>query len=270
MNRGALAASLMGTAQFYVTADRRGKIPSAGYGLCVSQLRLPADLQACLFDLDGVLTDTASVHSKAWKQTFDAFLAAHAQGEEARPFAPQDYTRYVDGKTREDGVRAFLASRGIEPDPETVQQVSLAKNERLLAAIEDDGVRLFDGSVRLVRAAREAGMRTAVVSSSANTRAVLKATDTADLFDAVVDGTTIADEHLPGKPAPDAFLRGAREVGVAPGDAAVFEDALAGVEAGRAGRFALVVGVDRGGDRADALREHGADVVVSDLAELIA
>jgi beta-phosphoglucomutase family hydrolase len=243
-------------------------------------LRLPDAVDACLFDMDGVLTNTASVHAAAWKQTFDDLLRARAarDGVAFVPFdAVFDYDEFVDGKERLDGVRSFLASRGIHlpegtpddpPGADTVGGVGNRKNALLLAHVEQDGVAVFDGSVRFVRAARDAGLRRAVVSASANCREVLEAAGIAELFETRVDGLVAEREHLRGKPAPDMYLHAARSLGVGPARAAVFEDALAGVSAGRAGDFALVVGVDRVG-QADALREHGADLVVSDLAELL-
>ncbi|MEU5879851.1 beta-phosphoglucomutase family hydrolase [Spirillospora sp. NPDC047279] len=245
-------------------------------------LGLPERVEACLFDLDGVLTDTASVHAAAWKEMFDAFLRERAgrTGEAFVEFDPGgDYTAYVDGKRREDGTRSFLAARGIElpegtpddpPEAETVHGLGARKNALVLKLIEERGVTVFEGSVDYVRAVRAAGLKTAVVSSSANTVQVLKVVGITDLFDARVDGVVAQERGLPGKPAPDMFLAGAEAVGVGPDRAAVFEDALAGVEAGRAGRFARVVGVDRVGPaHAAALSEHGADVVVSDLSELL-
>jgi beta-phosphoglucomutase family hydrolase len=242
-------------------------------------LGLPDDVRACLFDMDGVLTRTQTVHAAAWKEMFDAFLRAHADG--TQPFVPfdavHDYLVYVDGKPRDDGIRSFLASRGISlpegtpddpPEAETVHGLGRRKNAIVLRRIHEDGVEAYEGSVRYVRAVRDAGLGRAVVSASENAREVLHAAGIADLFDVCVDGVVVAREHLAGKPAPDMFLAAARELGVTPGQAAVFEDALAGVEAGRAGAFRAVVGVDRAG-QADALRAHGADVVVSDLAELL-
>jgi beta-phosphoglucomutase family hydrolase len=243
-------------------------------------LGLPDDITACLFDLDGVLTQTAKVHDRAWKQTFDAYLRERAQrtGGEFQEFDPvRDYDEYVDGKPRYDGVRSFLDSRGITlpegspddpPEAETICGIGNRKNELVLALIKTQGVDAYEGSVRYVKAAREAGLRRAVVSSSANARDVLTAAGIIDLFEEIIDGHVAAEQHLHGKPAPDTFLAGARALGVPPAQAAVFEDALAGVAAGRAGHFGCVVGVDRVG-QADALREHGADIVVSDLADLL-
>lgn len=237
-------------------------------------LGLPDAVTACLFDMDGVLTRTAAVHAAAWKSMFDEFLTARG----LPPFdAKDDYDEYVDGKPREDGTRSFLESRGIDlpdgdpddpPGAQTMYGLSNRKNELVLKKLADDGVETYDGSVRYVRAVRDAGLRTAVVSSSANTRQVLAAAGIADLFEARVDGLTIAERGLKGKPAPDTFLAAARELGAEPSQAAVFEDALAGVAAGRAGAFGHVIGVDRVG-QAEALRAHGADVVVKDLAELL-
>jgi beta-phosphoglucomutase-like phosphatase (HAD superfamily) len=220
-------------------------------------LGLPEKVRACLFDLDGVLTDTASVHTKAWKAMFDAYLSQRAErtGEKFVPFDPAtDYRQYVDGKKREDGVRSFLHSRGIElpegtpddpGDAATIYGLGNRKNDMFQKVLSEDGVEVFDGSRRYLEAVSAAGLGIAVVSSSANTR-----------------------EHITGKPAPDSYLRGAQLLDVAPGAAAVFEDALSGVQAGRAGNFGFVVGVDRVG-QAEDLRRNGADVVVTDLAELL-
>jgi beta-phosphoglucomutase family hydrolase len=229
-------------------------------------LGLPDGTRALLFDLDGVLTQTAKVHAAAWKQMFDEYL--HSRDEPFHEFTQDDYEDYVDGMPREDGVRSFVKSRGIELDAQAVTQLADRKNDLVQRLIHEQGVEVYEGSVRYVEAARDAGLRRAVVSSSANTHDVLRATGIEDLFEAVVDGVTIESEGLKGKPAPDSFLAGARALGAEPGAAVVFEDALAGVEAGRAGRFGFVVGVDRVG-HADELREHGADVVVADLAELL-
>ena len=234
-------------------------------------LDLPAGITTCLFDLDGVLTQTAKVHARAWKELFDGYLRERAQrnGEPFEEFAlPRDYDKYVDGKPRLDGVRSFLASRGIEEPDETVQALGTRKNELVLRLIHDQGVEAYAGSVRFVEAAREQGLRRAVVSSSTNCQDVLDAAGIDHLLEARVDGLVAEREGLAGKPAPDTFLAGARMLGAEPGEAAVFEDALAGVEAGRAGAFGWVVGVDRSG-QADELRRHGADIVVQDLAELL-
>jgi beta-phosphoglucomutase family hydrolase len=246
----------------------------------VTAVGLPAGVKACLFDLDGVLTETAKVHAAAWKQMFDDYLRGRAEqrGEEFVPFDDKhDYDEYVDGMPRYDGVRSFLQSRSIElpegspddpPEAETVDGLGNRKNELVQKLIHTDGVQAYDGSVRYVRAVRDAGLRRCVVSSSANARDVLAAAGIDDLFEEVIDGRVADREELKGKPAPDTFLAGAKAVGVEPDEAAVFEDALAGVEAGRAGGFKRVIGVDRAG-HAEALREHGADVVVKDLAELL-
>jgi beta-phosphoglucomutase family hydrolase len=243
-------------------------------------LGLPEGVIACLFDLDGVLTQTAKVHDHAWKQTFDEYLRARAEktGGQFKEFdADEDYNEYVDGKPRYDGVRSFLAARGIHlpegeesnpPSAETVAGLGNRKNELVLRMIREQGVEAYEGSVRYVRAAQEGGLRRAVVSSSSNCREVLVAAGIEDLFEQRIDGLVADRDHLEGKPAPDTYLAAARALGVAPGRAVVFEDALAGVAAGRAGGFACVIGVDRVG-QADALREHGADFVVSDLAELL-
>jgi beta-phosphoglucomutase family hydrolase len=233
-------------------------------------LNLPAGITALLFDLDGVITQTAKLHAAAWKEMFDAFLRERAEqtGEPFEEFTPSDYDRYVDGRPRYDGVRTFLVARGIEPDEELVRRLGDRKNELVQKLIRERGVEVYDGSIEFIREAQREGLRRAVVSSSANTQEVLKSVGIEDLFEAVVDGLVAQREGLPGKPAPDTFLAGARALGAEPAQAVVFEDALAGVEAGRAGGFGWVVGVDRTGQR-DALAEHGADVVVDDLGELI-
>jgi beta-phosphoglucomutase family hydrolase len=243
-------------------------------------LGLPDGVNTCLFDLDGVLTKTAKVHAAAWKQMFDEYLTERATrtGEEFVPFDPgADYDTYVDGKPRYEGVQSFLESRGIElprgepsdhTDAETVDGLGNRKNEIVLALIHEHGVEPYEGSVRYVKAARDAGLHRAVVSSSTNCHDVLVAAGIVDLFELRIDGVVAEREHLKGKPEPDTYLAAARRLGVEPAAAAVFEDALAGVESGRAGNFGCVVGVDRVG-QADALREHGADIVVKDLAELL-
>ena len=242
--------------------------------------RLPASIVACLFDLDGVLTQTAAVHAAAWKEMFDAFLRERAEVDCAtfEPFEiASDYPRSVDGRLREDGVRAFLASRGIilpegdpadPPEAGTVHGLGARKNGRFLEILRREGVAAYEGSVRFVEAARDAGRRRAVVTASQNGGEVLAAAGIASLFEARIDGVVAAREQLRGKPAPDTFLAASRVLGVAPAGCAVVEDALAGVEAGRAGAFGWVVGVDRIGQAA-ALRAHGADVVVRDLSELL-
>lgn len=243
-------------------------------------LRLPASISACLFDLDGVLTQTAVLHAEAWKQAFDELLARRA-ARSSGPLVPfdavADYDAYVDGRPRLDGTRAFLDARGIQlpegtpddpPSAETVQGVAAHKNALVLALMRERGVAVYPGSLRFLDEAGRHSLATAVVSSSANTAAVLQSAGLQGRFTVCVDGNVAAEEHLAGKPAPDTYLAAARRLGVAPGAAAVFEDALAGVEAGRRGGFGLVVGVDRVG-QAGALAAHGADVVVSDLAELV-
>jgi beta-phosphoglucomutase family hydrolase len=237
-------------------------------------LGLPDSIRALLFDLDGVLTRTATVHFAAWKRAFDEFLHRFAPGQ--REFSQDDYNRFVDGKHRADGVRGFLASRGITlpegspddgPEAATVQAIATRKNDMVLRELDEHGVETYRGSVDYLRAAKDAGLATAVVTASANGEKVIAAGGFDDLIDARIDGIVAARDGLRGKPEPDTFLAGARALGVAPAEAAVFEDALSGVAAGRAGGFGFVVGVDRVG-QADALAEQGADVVVQDLAEL--
>jgi beta-phosphoglucomutase family hydrolase len=244
------------------------------------RLGLPDTIQACLFDLDGVLTETAKVHAAAWMEMFDDFLRRWAEqhGEPFRPFdAHEDYDDFVDGKPRLDGVRDFLASRHIQlpegspgdsPDMDTVEGLGRRKNDIVQRRIAEDGVEAYPGSVAYVQAVKAAGLRRAVVSSSSNCRQVLEAAGIQDLFEEIVDGTVAQREHLHGKPAPDTFLAAARHLGVEARAAVVYEDALAGVAAGRAGHFGYVVGVDRVG-QAEALAAHGADRVVKDLSELL-
>src|SRR3984957_6517116 len=243
-------------------------------------LGLPDGITACLFDMDGVITQTAKVHDAAWKEMFDEFLQdwSKAHNEKFVPFDPVgDYDEYVDGKPRLEGIESFLESRGIKlpegqesdkPGTQTVYGLDNRKNDLFMQVLKRDGVQAYDGSVRYVNAVREAGLRTAIVSSSANTVAVLQAAGVADLFEARVDHQVAEEHKLRGKPAPDTFLEAAKMLGVAAANAVVYEDALAGVAAGRAGHFGFVVGVDRVG-QADQLHAHGADVVVKDLAELL-
>jgi len=242
------------------------------------RLGLPDDIEVCLFDLDGVLTDTASVHAAAWQHLFDEFLRRR-DGAGFKPFDPHDdYDAYVDGKPREAGVRDFLASRGITlppgkpddgPDQDTVYGLGNRKNAEVQRRIAEDGVRVFEGSRRYLAAAEAAGLRRIVVSSSANTALVLRVTGLAEFIEGRIDGVTLAERHLAGKPKPDSFLAGAELAAAPPAKAAVFEDALAGVAAGRAGGFGYVIGVDRVG-QAEQLAADGADRVVKDLAELLA
>lgn len=235
--------------------------------------------KAVLFDLDGVLTQTAKLHAAAWKEMFDAYLRERAArtGEAFREFdIATDYKKYIDGKLRQDGVRSFLASRGIElpegtpddpPNRETVHGLGNRKNKLVLELIRTRGVELYDSSVAWARWLKQHGVKTAVVSASRNCRAVLEKTGIADLFDVVVDGEVAHEKGLAGKPSPATFLEAARRLGVEPEQAIVVEDAVSGVQAGRAGGFGLVIGVDRKGDP-EALRAAGADLVVQDLAEL--
>jgi len=242
-------------------------------------LGLPDQIKGCLFDLDGVLTPTAKVHSAAWKQMFDGFLRdrAESEGGDFSEFTPQDYASYVDGKPRGDGIRSFLGSRGIEipdgdpddgPEQETVNGLGARKNALFTKVLDSDGVEAYPGSVAYVDAVIEAGHRCAVVSSSANCRPILEAAGIIDKFEAIVDGVVARRDELAGKPAPDTFLAGAEALGLEASACAVYEDALAGVEAGAAGDFGIVIGVNRA-DQAEALAEHGADTVVDDLGELL-
>ncbi len=243
-------------------------------------LGLPAGIRACLFDLDGVLTETAELHAKAWKKMFDEYLSSRARSS-GKPFVPfdiaRDYDEYVDGKPREDGTRSFLDSRGIKlpegspddpPAAETIHGLSRRKNDIVLELMREQGVKAYPGSVQYLRAVRKGGLLTAVVSSSENCQQVLISAGISEFFDTRIDGVIAAERHLLGKPAPDTYLAAARDLGVDPDQAAVFEDALAGVAAGRAGHFGYVVGVDRVG-QADELCRHGADVVVADLSDLL-
>ncbi len=240
----------------------------------------PADLDrfaAVLFDLDGVLTPTAEVHTRAWAEMFNGFLESWSGGGDTAPYTDADYFAHVDGKPRYDGVRDLLATRGIvlpegssddPPEAETVSGLGNRKNAVFSQLLETDGVQPYPGSVRLLDRLRERGVPVAVVSSSRNAPAVLSAAGLSDRFDVVVDGAVAAADGLSGKPAPDTFVAAARRLDVAPADAVVMEDAVSGVAAGRAGDFGLVIGVDRGvGEQ--ALLDAGADVVVRDLAELV-
>ena len=242
-----------------------------GQSATAESVGLPPGIRACLFDLDGVLTQTARLHAAAWEETFNEFLRERSRrtGEPYVPFDPSlDYERHVDGRARHDGVRSFLAARGLDVDDATVALLGDLKNERVLDLIRRHGLEAYEGSARYVQAVRAAGLRRAVVSGSANCRAALEESGLSDLFEVRIDAVRAAADKLRGKPAPDTFLAAARALAVAPVHAAVFEDALAGVEAGRAGQFGVVVGVDRTG-HGDALRRAGADVVVSDLADLL-
>src|SRR6202044_1024270 len=242
-------------------------------------LGLPDRVAACLLDMDGVVTQTAVVHAAAWKEMFDEFLRTRASqaGTEFLPFdSHADYDAYVDGKPRLDGTRSFLESRGIDlpegtpddpPGTPTLYGLSNRKNQMVLAKIAAGGVQVYDGTIAYIKAVRKADIRTAVVSASANTVQVLQSAGIEDLFDTRIDGVIAKERGLRGKPAPDTFLAAAQALGVPAAHAVVFEDAQAGVAAGHAGHFALVVGVDRVGQAAE-LREHGADIVVKDLAEL--
>lgn len=232
-----------------------------------------APVEAAILDLDGVLTDTASVHRRAWALTFDELLASEGQ----EPFTPEDYVRHVDGKPRLDGVRAFLAARGIarrEGDPRdapghtTVWAIGTLKDARFRALLAEEGVRVFDDAVESLDRWRRAGLRTAIVTSSRNARAVLDAAGLTERFEARVDGEVGRARGLAGKPAPDYFLEAARMLGVAPARSMIVEDAISGVAAGARGAFGLVVGVARGDADPDALRRAGADVVVRELTEI--
>lgn len=233
-------------------------------------LGLPDAVTVALFDLDGVLTSTAVLHRDAWKESFDTYLRER-DGVDFAPFTEQDYLDYVDGRPRDDGVRAFLASRGIDDvDAATVATIGDGKNERFLARLEHDGVNPYPGSVRYLHAARDAGLRIAVVTSSKNGAAVLDAADLSQFVEVRVDGLATAAAGLRGKPAPDSYLLGAQRMGVEPAAAAVFEDAISGVQAGAAGHFGYVVGIDRvGGTQAASMTAAGASIVINDLEELL-
>lgn len=245
-----------------------------------TQIGLPEGMTTCLFDLDGVITKTAVVHGAAWKEMFDAYLATRSDlsADQTRPFDPRgDYDRFVDGKPRYDGVRSFLSSREITlpdgdpddaPETETVSGLGNRKNVLVTELIERDGVEAYPGSVKYLDAVKAAGMRIAVVSSSANCRAILTSCGLLDYFEEIMDGVVAAERGIPGKPAPDTFLAAAKDLGASVAESVVYEDALAGVQAGREGNFGYVVGVDRVGQRSELL-EHGASIVVDDLEELL-
>jgi beta-phosphoglucomutase family hydrolase len=261
-----------------VTLTRRGIDPvqivsepfDDAHGGRETPLGFPASISVALFDLDGVLTSTAVLHQKAWKQAFDHFLRKR-HGDKFVPFSERDYLQYVDGRPRRDGVRTFLRSRQFEVADDVVEEIGTDKNELVLASLKRGEVESYPGSVRYLTALRETGVRVGVVTSSENGRAVLDAANLSRFVQERIDGTDIGRLKLRGKPAPDSFLACAQAFGVDPPNAAVFEDALSGIEAGRAGGFGYVVGVDRvgGGQHAAAMREAGADVVVTDLAELL-
>lgn len=238
----------------------------------------PSALQAIILDLDGVITRTATLHAEAWKKLFDEFLQQHATADRPQPpfDAVQDYHDYVDGKPRYDGVKSFLASRGFElpwgdpsddPATDTICGLGNRKNVTFRELLSERGAEVFDDALRKIHAWRDAGLKVAVVSSSKNCRLILKANDLMHLFDVCVDGTDAERLGLPGKPAPDVFLRAADLLGVPANASAVFEDAISGVQAGSAGHFAVVVGVARTPGEVDPLAEHGADVVVSNLEQ---
>jgi beta-phosphoglucomutase family hydrolase len=235
-------------------------------------------IKAVLFDLDGVVTRTAAIHARAWKRLFDEFMAGlDGNPERLRPFRlPEDYLAYVDGKPRDEGVRSFLQARGIDlpwgdpqdlPDARTICGLGNRKNGYFHEVLTEQGVEVFPTTIALIHALRARGIKIACVSSSKNCRPVLERAGVIDLFDVILDGHDLETEHLTGKPCPDAFLRTAERLGVAPAKAAVVEDAVSGVAAGKAGAFGLVIGVDRGAGR-EALLAASADVVVADLAEL--
>ncbi len=240
----------------------------------------PERFDAVLFDLDGVLTDTAKVHAACWKKMFDEFLRkqAESRGEECRPFSiTEDYYLYVDGRLRSDGVRDFLRSRNINlpegdpdapPDSETVCGLGNRKNDMVNEVLESEGLGVYQGSVAWLRHLRDQGIKTAVVSASSNCKTVLNSAKILDLFDTIVDGTVAADLGLAGKPSPDTYLNAAEQLGAEPKRTVVVEDAISGVQAGRSGGFGLVIGVARKGNIKE-LKENGADLVVTDLSELI-
>jgi beta-phosphoglucomutase family hydrolase len=240
---------------------RSARANSATFPSIPVTLGLPDNIAACLFDLDGVITQTATQHAQAWKETFESVLHV--------PFdAVKDYDEYVDGKPRQEGVKSFMDARGLTPDPATVAAIAQQKDARYLQLLHEQGVRTYPGTLRYIDEARRQRKKLAVVSASRHTTEVLRAAKLDTTFDAQVDGIVAERERLRGKPAPDTYLKAASMLQIQPQNAAVYEDALAGVEAGRNGEFGLVIGVDRAGQR-DALLRHGAGIVVSDLAELL-
>lgn len=243
-------------------------------------VKLPKQIRACLFDMDGVITQTATVHAAAWKEMFDAYLRqrAEAAGGEFVPFdIATDYVNYVDGKLRQDGVRSFLESRGISlpegtpddsEDEDTIWGLGTRKNNRVQELIRTKGVAVYPDAILLLQAVRANGFKTAIVSASRNTPDVLRVTNLADQFDYVMHGGIAGEQGLPGKPAPDTFVAAAKALGEEPATCVVLEDAVSGVQAGAAGNFGYVVGVDRV-DHGDELRANGADIVVKNLEDLV-
>ncbi len=234
-------------------------------------LSSPVDVSTVVFDMDGVITDTASVHRVAWKALFDDYLHERAQrsGESFEEFTETDYLTYVDGKRREDGVASFLSSRGIEPQTDLVNDLATRKNDYFLTIVERDGVTQFDDTISFIRSLQEAGVATALITASRNAVPVLGGAGLLDLFEVRVDGIVARDLDLPGKPAPDVFLEAMRRVGGEVSSTAIVEDAVSGVQAGRAGEFALVIGVNREDDvHGQRLADNGADVVVTSMDQV--
>jgi beta-phosphoglucomutase family hydrolase len=242
-----------------------------------TKIGVPIDrIDGVIFDMDGVVTDTARLHARCWKRVFDEYLRAHSEtGETFRPFDEEDYLRYVDGKPRYDGVESFLSSRAITlehgsssdpPGYDTVCALGNLKDQDFEQAVREEGVTPFESTLTLLRSLRSLGISTALISSSRHARAILAAAGIANLFDVIVDGVDADTLGLPGKPDPAIFLTAARLLGIAPSRAVVVEDALSGVEAGHRGGFSFVIGIDRR-SHADALRQHGADIVVEDLSD---
>lgn len=234
-------------------------------------LAAPVPVSTVVFDMDGVITDTATVHRVAWKQLFDDYLKARSEetGEEFVEFTETDYLAYVDGKRREDGVSAFLASRGIDPVPDLVAELSQAKNGYFLAILDRDGVTAFDDTINFIKELTDAGVHTALITASRNAVPVLGGAGLLDLFEVRVDGIVAAEMNLPGKPAPDVFVEAMKRVGGELSTTAIVEDAVSGVQAGAAGGFALTIGVNRVDDEhGERLADGGADVVVRRMDEL--